>query len=103
MAVDKNIRVTPDEVQRTARNIEADNIRYRDSYTNVFNASDMILRTWAGRDTVAYYNRLNEFRGVLTQMEVLVGEYIAFLDRSALAYRETQDGIESRAHGLPVS
>jgi len=97
------IQVLPDEVVRTARMIDADILRYRDSYNNVYRASDEMAGHWAGKDNQQYNRNLNEYRRVLTEMENLLYEYVRFLDRSASEYRATQDDITGRAAQLPTT
>jgi len=98
-----SIKVLPDEVVRTARMIDADILRYRDSYNNVYRASDEMAGHWAGKDNQQYNTRLNEFRRTFVQMEELLYEYVRFLDRSAAEYRATQDDITGRAAQLPTA
>lgn len=98
-----NILVLPDEVVRTARMIDADILRYTDSYTNVYRASDEMRGHWAGKDNQMYNSKLNEYRRVLVEMANLLREYVSFLDRSAVEYRATQDDIWGRAGALPTN
>jgi len=96
------IQVTPDEVVRTARAMEADIERYRDSYSNVYKASDEMLGHWAGKDNTEYNKKLGEYRQALVQMGELLTEYVVFLDRSAADYRVTHDDNTDRARQLPT-
>jgi len=97
-----NILVLPDEVVRTARMIDSDILRYRDSYNNVYRASDEMAGHWAGKDNQEYNRKLNSFRSTLVEMENLLYEYVRFLDRSAAEYRATQDDVFGRAGQLPT-
>jgi len=96
------IQVTPDEVARTAREIDADVLKYRDSYTNVYNASDEMLGHWAGKDNQEYSKKLDEYKQALTQMGDLLTEYAIFLNRSATEYRVAHEENADRARQLPT-
>jgi len=98
---DRNIIVTPDEVVRTARMIDSDIEMYVDSYINIYRASDEMRGHWEGRDNTAFNNKLSAYQSVLREMESLIREYSAYLDRSAIDYRGTQDWVVDGANQLP--
>jgi len=100
---DVKILVLPDEVKRTARMIDADIIRYRDSYNNVYRASNEMAGHWAGKDNQAYVEKLNTFKNVFIETGALMDDYVQFLDRSAAEYTATQDDIWSQANNLPTT
>jgi WXG100 family type VII secretion target len=104
MAANPNlIKVRPDEVIRIARAIDADIVRYTDSYLNVYRAVDEIRGHWRGRDNRAFNDQLQAFREALIRMETLLREYVSFLDRSAAEYSNTQDDVYSGAKALPIA
>lgn len=96
------IQVDFDGLTRIAREIDADVARYRDAYTSLYSTYDEMIRHWAGKDNLAFTQKLNGFRPVLVRTEQSILEYVALLHRSAAHYRETKETVVGLANKLPV-
>jgi len=97
-----SIKVTPDEVVRTARAIDADEVQFKAAYENVYKASEELTGHWAGKDAVEFDKKIQAYKPELIEMDQRIREYVGFLDRSAAEYRETQDDIYGKAGQLPT-
>jgi len=88
MAEAAKIMVSPDEVHQTAEQMSNDVVRYRDSYTNVYKASDVLKNHWEGRDVTRFHEKLASYKQVLVKMEDVINKYITYLHKAEGVYRE---------------
>lgn len=96
----RSITVTPEVLEMSASKIEEENQQYQRSYSQLFDAVDVMHSAWEGKDNIAFSNQIRKFENDFRQISVLCTAYSEFLRNSARAYRETQDAIASQASSL---
>lgn len=100
MANNVVIKVTPAELRTVAAKIRSQAEDYAKQYTQLFNDVDGMANAWKGKDNTAFTNQIKGFQDDFQSMKTLLEEYAAFLDKSANAYKQTQDEITSAAQRL---
>jgi len=100
MAVNR-IAISPDDVKKTATEMAADIIRYRDSYENVYKAAEVMLDHWKGRDVTIFYDKLLGYKPALQKMESVIEEYIAYLNMAEQKHRQVLNDNAALAQNLP--
>lgn len=96
----RTIQVTPEQLDSTAgkiKNLAAD---YKAQYDKLYSVTDAMASTWNGKDNVAFVNQIAGFKDDFNKMYTLMINYADFLEKSAKAYRETQDTVVSDARKL---
>lgn len=100
MANNVVIKVTPADLRAAATKIRSQSEDYTKQYTQLFSDVDGMASAWKGKDNTAFTNQIKGFMEDFQSMKTLLEEYAAFLDKSALAYEQTQDEITSAAQRL---
>lgn len=96
----RDILVTPEQLESTAGIIEGLAGDYKAQYDNLYNETNAMASTWQGKDNMAYIDQIGGFKDDLTKMYELMLDYAEFLQKSAKAYRETQDSVTAAAKKL---
>lgn len=94
------IAVTPEQLERTATQIEGLASDYKSQYTKLYGETNAMQSTWNGKDNVAFTQRIAGFKDDFDRMYDLMNKYAAFLRDSAKKYRTTQDNVANEARGL---
>lgn len=87
----QQIRVSPEELLRTATQVENQKDEYQMLYLKLFQLVDQLSTYWEGKDNLAFVNRIRFFEGDLRKIVVIMSQYSEFLRGSANAYHATQD------------
>ena len=96
----RNIKVTPEELERTALLLEGCAEEYKGLYDSLYAETGNLASTWKGDDNVAFVNQIEGFKDDLKKMYDLINSYAEFLNISAKAYRDTQNAVVVEAKKL---
>lgn len=96
----KTIKVTPEELERTAADIANAADHYKDLYEEFYTVTSSMADSWKGVDNMEFINRIDGFRQDFQNMYNEMVRYSNFLKSSAVTYRETQDTVVSQAKSL---
>lgn len=96
----RTIQVTPEQLETTAGIIEGLAADYKTQYDSLYNTTDAMASTWQGKDNTAFVNQIAGFKDDFSKMHTLMLNYADFLRKSAKAYRDTQDTVQSEARKL---
>ena len=96
----RTIQVTPEQLETTAGKIEGLAADYKTQYDSLYNTTDSMASTWQGKDNTAFVNQIAGFKDDFSKMHTLMLNYADFLRKSAKAYRDTQDTVQSEARKL---
>ncbi len=94
------IKVTAGELDVAAGEIHGLAGEYQTNYNNLFTTIDTSLSTWTSEDKTAFINQINGFKDDFERMHELMETYARFLEKSAEAYRTTQQNVINRAQSL---
>ena len=79
----RTIMVTPEQLERTAVQIEGLAADYKTQYTKLYGETDALASTWNGKDNIAFTTRIAGFKDDFERMYDLMNKYAAFLRDSA--------------------
>lgn len=96
----KSIVVTPEMLEKAAKNIEALANDYKKEYTELYVNTDAMSSSWQGRDNLAFTEQIGGFKEDFDNMYSELSRYVTFLNQSAKGYRETQQAISEQAKKL---
>ncbi len=94
------IKVTPEELETAAGNIEQWADDYDSQYKALYAKTDAMASSWSGKDNQAYINQIEGFKEDFAKMYNLMNQYATFLRTSAKAYRTAQETIVEQAGKL---
>lgn len=96
----RTIKVTPEELERTAAEINNNADHYRELYEEFYSVTGAMADSWKGVDNIEFINRIDGFRQDFQNMYNEMVRYAQFLKNSATTYRDTQDTVVSQAKSL---
>ncbi len=94
------IKVTAGELDVAAGEIHGLSAEYRANYENLFTTIDTNLASWTSEDKTAFITQINGFKDDFERMHELMETYARFLEKSAEAYRTTQQNVINKAQSL---
>ncbi|MDR2751991.1 MAG: WXG100 family type VII secretion target, partial [Clostridiales bacterium] len=86
-----NFKVTPELLNQTASQVEAQRARYHSIYTKVLGEANTLNPFFKGRAHDAFVRRLQAFENDFRLMEELLFKYVTFLKESARKYDVTDE------------
>ena len=97
----ESLRVTPEDLERRAMQIDEKAGEYAAEYQKFFNEmEDFTSRDWTGAGARAFMERLRGFEDDFNKMKQLMNEYANFLRNAANTYEKKEDEIIQRVSGL---
>lgn len=99
----RTIKVSPEQLESTATAISGMAEEYKNLYTEFYSETSAMANTWKGEDNLAFINQIAEFKDDFESMHTLIEAYVDFLQKSAKAYRTTQDNVVSEAKKLATN
>ena len=98
--MERNIIVTPEQLERAAGKIEGLASEYKTLYDQLYSETGELAAAWSGKDNTAFTDQIEGFKDDFQKMFSLMNCYVDFLRVSAKSYAETQDSAVSRASKL---
>ena len=96
----RTIKVTPEQLESAATAISGMADEYKNLYTEYYSETSAMANTWKGEDNIAFINQIGEFKDDFENMHGLMLQYVDFLQKSAKAYRTTQENVVTEAKKL---
>ena len=97
----ESLRVTPEDLERRAMQIDEKAGEYAAEYQKFFNEmEDFTSRDWTEAGARAFMERLRGFEDDFNKMKQLMNEYANFLRNAANTYDSKEDEIIQRVSGL---
>lgn len=96
----RTIKVTPEQLESAATAISGMASDYKNLYNEFYSETSAMASTWKGEDNIAYTNQIAEFKDDFEKMHDLMMQYVDFLQKSAKAYRTTQENVVIEAKKL---
>ncbi|MCD7905477.1 MAG: WXG100 family type VII secretion target [Clostridiales bacterium] len=94
------IRVTPEELENVANQLEGWTDSYNSCYNQILSTASDLSSSWAGEAQQAYLTQINGFEDDFKNLYVLFNQYASFLRTSAKKYSETEATIRDSAKAL---
>lgn len=94
------IKVTPEQLERTATAISGLADEYKNLYDQFYSETNAMADKWKGDDNLAFINQIDGFKDDFKLMHTEMMKYVDFLQKSAKAYRDTQENVVSQAKNL---
>lgn len=86
-----SIKVTPEEMERTAGRIESLAGEYQQEYNRLYETTNAMAAVYQGKDSEAFISQIEGFRDDFEKMHSLMLDYSDFLKSSAGSYRDAQE------------
>lgn len=96
----RKIQVTPEQLESAATAISGLAGDYKNLYSEFYTETSAMANTWKGEDNIAFINQIGEFKDDFEKMYDLMMQYVDFLQKSAKAYRTTQENVVTEAKKL---
>lgn len=96
----RTIQVTPEQLESAATKILGLASDYQKLYDQFYSKTGSMAQSWEGKDNLAFINQIDGFKDDFNKMYTLMNQYAEFLQKSAKAYRDTQDAVTADARKL---
>lgn len=96
----RTIKVDPDQLDRTAGQVETTAGEYRKLYNKLYTDVGSMQAAWQGKDNVAFTQQIEGFKQDFEAMATLMSQYSTFLRDAAKTYRQTQEEVVNQARRL---
>lgn len=95
-----SIRVTPEQLLKSAGNVDSKIGQYVKQYQKLYSEIDSLSNNWKGEGNQAYAKQINSFKSEFENLKKVLDNYVAFLKEAARVYRETEQNIKDGAGKL---
>ena len=96
----RTIQVTPEQLESAATKILDLAGDYQELYNQFYSKTGSMAQSWEGKENLAFIDQINGFKDDFNKMYTLMTQYAEFLQKSAKAYRDTQDAVTADARKL---
>ena len=96
----RTILVTPEQLESAASKILDLAGDYQELYNQFYSKTSSMAQSWEGKDNLAFIDQIDGFKDDFNKMYTLMNQYAEFLQKSAKAYRDTQDAVTADARKL---
>jgi uncharacterized protein YukE len=93
------IQVDPELLDGVGKNIKTQVDNFKTSY-GVLTGCFKVMSEWTGEDNTAYLEKVTKFKSDFDKLGIILEDFSKFLTDSATTYRNTIDGITSKAKAL---
>jgi len=94
------IKVETEALFDAAKKINTHEEQYHQFKDELFKKVDALASAWQGSDNLAFSNQIHAYEADLNQISLLMSQYAQFINNSANAYLETQEGLRAEAQRL---
>lgn len=103
MSVDsRQLKVTPEQLLASKNRMESNINQFLSWHSKLYSEVETMRARWSGEANTRFTNQFNSFRGEFKNLENLLREYAAFLNKASTRYGTTESSLTSTAGTLPT-